>query len=245
MRLLWEDNFEGTELNTSRWNVLEQLHRGGVYTRDNVVVANGVLSMRTIAQNITLPQGEFYVSSGAVNTSGLFEMRTGRWEASVKLPKVSESAGYTLHSSIWLFDTGTNPNRTGCAQEIDVVEQYSIGTPFGSRAAANLHPFNGSLPSRGGTGCTHIPVDMPVGGTAAIGDWTSNWTTFTVDWADDWIAMRVNGKLYAHFETDKTWYTDPLFLALTACVMDRVPPNQDDTFPLYYLVDWVRVYAFA
>ena len=40
-------------------------------------------------------------------------------------------------------------------------------------------------------------------------------------------------------------FTDPLFLALTSCVMDRVPPTASDKFPLEYLVDWVRVYEWV
>lgn len=101
-----------------------QVHRGGVYTKDNVQVANGTLQLRTIAQNITVPGGTtFYVSSGAVNTSGLFEQHTGRWEVSVKLPLVQNSPGYTLHSSIWLYENEREAGRIGCRQEIDVVEQ--------------------------------------------------------------------------------------------------------------------------
>ena len=231
MRLVWADEFDAPTLNESRWNVLEQVHRGGVYTRDNVFVADGALVLRTVARNMTIEQGgtptPFYVASGAVNTSGLLEQRTGRWEARVKLPAVAESAGYTLHSSIWLFADARNPARSGCPQEIDVVEQYAVQTNApASNAVANLHPFEGSRGS-----C----VQHPYGPTAstATGDWTSNWTTFTVDWADEWIAMYVNGKLYANFGANPgavSMFTDPLFLALTACVMQRTPPTAADVF---------------
>ena len=67
---------------------------------------------------------EFYVSSGAVNTSGLLEQHTGRWEARVRLPLVGKSSGYTLHSSIWLYANMQRPGNSGCHQEIDVIEQY-------------------------------------------------------------------------------------------------------------------------
>ena len=251
MRLVWEDDFDGSTLNESVWNVLEQVHRGGVYTRANVQVEGGVLTLRTIAQNLTIDQGgkptSFYVSSGAVNTSRLREQRTGRWEARVKLPHVSASVGYTLHSSIWLFADMANPERSGCAQEIDVVEQYMAGTGsyLPSRATANLHPYNGTR--HGSYGCRKEPYARPLR-TTAIGDWTSRWTTFTVDWTDTFIAMSVDGQPYALFEPAASTiaaFTDPLFLALTACVMDRVFTSPRDVFPLEYLVDWVRVYEWA
>ncbi len=40
------------------------------------------------------------------------------------------------------------------------------------------------------------------------------------------------------------FFTDPLFLALTACVMDRVPPTAQDVFPLEYMIDWVKIYQW-
>lgn len=253
MRLAWEDGFDGPSLNSSLWNVLEQVHRGGVYTRDNVRVAGGALVLRTVAQNLTIDGTDYYITSGGVNTSKLAEQRQGRWEARVKLPLVGSSAGYTLHSSIWLFSDESNPERSGCPQEIDVVEQYAAGTAPSdprSRAAANLHPFSGNRSS----GCKKIGYRRPPR-TAAIGDWTDRWTRFAVDWTQDWIAMSVDDKPYALFEGDGvavegetrsalSSYTDPLFLALTACVMQRLPPNPADTFPLEFLVDWVRVFEW-
>jgi hypothetical protein len=245
MRLVWEDDFNGPELNTSLWNVLDQVHRGGVYTRANVGVERGALVLRTVAQNLTIDGTDYYVSSGAVNTSRFAEQRTGRWEARVKLPLVGASAGYTLHSSIWLFSDGSNPARSGCAQEIDVVEQYAAGgaSYLPSRAAANLHPFDGTR----STGCAKVPYARPAR-TEATGDWTGVWTRFAVDWTDEWIGMSVDDKPFALFDQTPdalAAFTDPLFLALTACVMQRTLPAPSDPFPLEYVVDWVRVYEWV
>ena len=204
--------------------------------------------MRTMAENSTINNEQYFVSSGAVNTSGLVEQRYGRWEARVKLPMVGESPGYTLHSSIWLFSDHKNPQRSGCPQEIDVVEQYTGSHTAVSDAVANIHPFNGSRATK--TQCTKVPYKRGPS-TTARGDWSTDWTVFTVDWSEDWIVMRVNGSPYAVFAPPGVEaravaaFTDPLFLALTACVMDRVPPTEADVFPLEYLVDWVRVYEWA
>ena len=84
--------------------------------------------------------------------------------------------------------------------------------------------------------------------TAATGDWTGTWTRFAVDWTDTWIGMAVDDRPYAIFDRVPgavSSFTDPLFLALTACVMQRTPPTPADSFPLEYLVDWVRVYEWA
>jgi beta-glucanase (GH16 family) len=159
--LLWEDHFDGTELNTSLWNVLEQVHQGGVYTKENVRVRDGNLVLQTVAQNMTIQQGavptKFFVSSGAVNTSGLAEQVHGRWEARVKLPMVYQSPGYVLHSSIWLLsDTAAakDGRHSGCPQEIDVVEQFTASAGPVSSAVGTLHPFNGT--SKGVGGCQNV-----------------------------------------------------------------------------------------
>lgn len=251
MRLVFEDEFDGP-LNSSRWNVLEQVHRGGVYTRGNVQVQDGVLVLKTVAQNMTIDQGgvptRFYVSSGAVNSSGLFERRLGRWEVRAKLPLVSASPGFTLHSSIWLFADEHRPGRSGCPQEIDVVEQYEAGPgSVASRASGNLHPFAGA-DHNGTGGCSR--VDYERSDSNAVGDWTSHWTTFAVDWTENWIALRVNGVTYANWHGPGTAaalaaFTEPLFLALTACVMDRVPIIALDALPLHYFIDSVRYYEWS
>lgn len=62
--------------------------------------------------------------------------------------------------------------------------------------------------------------------------------------------MYVDGKVYANYDTQPAavgTFTDPLFLALTACVMNRVPVLADggDVFPLEYLIDYVKVYKFT
>ncbi len=289
MRLVWTEDFNGEELNASRWNVLEQVHRGGVYTRDNVLLRDGSLVLRTVPRNLTINQNgrptPFYVASGGVNTSGLAQQQRGRWEVVVKLPRVALSSGYTLHSSIWLFADQNWPSNSGCPQEIDVVEQYVLGMGNQSRAVANIHPFlrNNSVSSSSssdgdsssssnseldmenvvvaatnvknvaaGGQCNKVPWSRSTkeGARTAMGDWTSTWTNFTVDWTKNWISMRVNGQPYAYIGGDTNakavnTFTDSLFLALTACVMERVPVQPDhDTFPLEYLIDKVNVYEY-
>ena len=60
--------------------------------------------------------------------------------------------------------------------------------------------------------------------------------------------MYVDGKVYANYDKQSAAvgaFTDPLFLALTACVMGRVPVRPGDVFPLEYLIDYVKVYKFT
>lgn len=242
MRLVAEDDFTGNTLNTSLWNVLEQVHRGGVYTAGNVWVRDGNLVLQTRAENLTVDGQPFYMTSGAVNTSGLLQQRHGRFSARVRLPDVNRSPGYTLHSSIWLFANERDPHSSGCPQEIDVVEQYAGCTPpcTTSRAAGNIHPFTGG---RGGPKCEKAPSHLQY---TASSDFTTDWRVFTVDWLPDRLVMRIDNETVSDFynATVMALFSDDLFFALTACVMDRVPPTAGDALPQHYLIDWVKIWQF-
>ena len=247
MRLVVDEHFNGDTLNASLWNILEEAHEGGLYTKDNVNVAGGALVIRTVAQNVTQGGKQWYVTSGAVSTASKFAQVGGRWVARVKLPVASQSRGYLLHSSIWLTD---NPslNSSGCAQEIDVVEQEPPFFGKESYAVAHVDAFEGGKnrggACNGGWLASHYPV------IGAHGDWSSDWSVFQLDWTETWITMSVNGKLYANYDRNAGGgerlpaLNQPMFLWLTACVMNRVLPTAQNVFPLEYLVDYVKVWEW-
>ena len=138
MRLIVEEHFDGDTLNESLWNALDTPHQGGLYLPSNVNIVDGALVLQTIAQNVTQGGEDWYVTSGAVTTANKFAQVGGRWVARVKLPLVSKSQGYLLHSSIWLTDNqGPEHPGSGCAQEIDVVEQEP---PFEGNISCECDP---------------------------------------------------------------------------------------------------------
>eukprot|EP00040_Diaphanoeca_grandis_P026013 m.144998 g.144998 ORF g.144998 m.144998 type:complete len:383 (+) comp30406_c0_seq2:237-1385(+) len=243
MRLVVKDNFDTPTLNESLWNVLEQKHRGGIYTRDNVFIRDGNLVLRTVARNMTVDGTPFFFASGAVNTSGLDERHSGRYSVRLKLPNVDASPGYTLHSSMWLFTNAHGANSSECPQEIDVFEQYAAGssTELQSTVVGNLHPFSGGRLV--GKPCDKLTSRLQYSHT---GDLTNDWQVFTVDWSPDSIVMYLNNQTLSDFTNTSVVaaFTNPLFLALTACVMDNVPPLKTDSLPLEYIVDWVKIYEW-
>ena len=245
MHLVMEEHFNSTTLNTSAWHVQDGLlNRGSIYRASNAAVKDGALILRTIAENYTFQNLSYYVSSGAVYST--LRQRLGRWEASVKLPRPNESPSYTLHSSIWLNSgySGHNvvPNTTwkGCADEIDVIEQYAGPQPPSpiSNGAGSLHMHNAQ--------CEHTPARGQTDEIwSANGDYTSEWTTFTLDWTEEWISMSINGKPVATYTNATVGsLTDVQPLVFTATVMERRPTLPEDVFPQEYLVDWVRIYAW-
>lgn len=157
---------------------------------------------------------------------------------------MNQSPGYTLHSSIWLLTDIRAPNSSHCPQEIDVVEQYAgASSPSKiSQAQGNLHPF-----VRRNNVCEKVPRTPEGIVYSSLKDFTTSWQVFRVDWTEDYIAMYINDTLVANFlnKTVVDTYTDNLFIALTACVMERVPVTLNDTFPQKYYVDWVKIYEWV
>ena len=178
MKLSFSDEFDGGELNESKWiRMLENdtVHcaKLGIldpcpgYVSENALVANGSLTLRVSKQNRTTNGTmQHYVSGAGVKMNASnFRQRYGRWEMRVKLPHKA-GLSYTLHNSIWLIggEPGSVPNATGCSNEIDLVEQNAAGGGLRSMAGANVHAFSGcanasrckqlneSFPCPGGSG---------------------------------------------------------------------------------------------
>ena len=243
--LVFFDDFTAPTLDTNAWQVLEQVHRGGVYTAANVVVANGTLQLvsKPFDPPLRLPDNRtFFMSSGAVNTSMRLEALWGRWEVRARLPDVDATAGWTGHNSFWLYNSGH--------QEVDVFEQTAdvAGAP-NSTAAGNVHAWH--CPSR--DECGSAPCTLacsgdkctPGGQFPLYGAWQDAFHVFSIDMRPDAITWAVDGAV-TNVVTNATvigLYNRPLFAALTACVMEDVPAQPGDVFPQTFVVDWVKLYA--
>lgn len=78
------------------------------------------------------------------------------------------------------------------------------------------------------------------------GDYSSKWTTFTVDWTEHYIVVWIDGTPAESFNRSavNAQFTDELFLAITSCVMKRVPPGPGDVLPQEYQIDSVQVWSY-
>lgn len=120
--LVWQDEFDGTELDRSDWNV--ELHDPGwvnselqayVDTEENIYVKDGKL---IIQPEKTEQNGKVSYTSGRVNTQGKKDFKYGYFECRAKVP---QGTGYL--PAFWMMPT--NENLYGqwpkCG-EIDIME---------------------------------------------------------------------------------------------------------------------------
>ena len=187
--LKWEDNFDGTELDTSVWNVEEhephwvneELQKY-VNSDENIYLEDGNLVIKAIKKEDA--QGNVSYTSGRINTQGKKDYKYGKFEARIKVPK-----GKGFLPAFWMMPT--NENLYGqwpkCG-EIDIME---VMGQENDKLYGTIHYGEPSLQSQG----TY---------KLSKGNFTDDWHVFSCEWEPGKISWYVDGILY-HEESD--WFS--------------------------------------
>lgn len=242
MSVVFAEEFDGDELDTDTWHTcfwwapttctIETQKSLGLYTEDNVSIANGVLKLQARKERAVGWNGKTYdYTSGAVSTGGSdystprkqpgFTFRYGYVEARIKVPP-----GRGLTPAFWMpmADRSWPP-------EIDIME------------------ILGSDPTRT---TMHYHYQRANGTHANVGDgwrgpdFSADWHTFGVDWQPGSLIWYVDGVERARY-TDVTVTDKRAYLLLNLAVGGTWSgaPDASTAFPSEFLVDWVRVYQRA
>jgi beta-glucanase (GH16 family) len=121
--LLWEDQFDGTELDLTKWDVqtgdgsLYGLWRWGnneaqYYRKENISLRNGTLRIKAIKEDF----GGYSYTSARIRTLNKLDFKYGKVEASIRM---ANTAG--LWHAFWMLPS--NPKRGWpFSGEIDIME---------------------------------------------------------------------------------------------------------------------------
>lgn len=239
------DNFDGTQLDTSKWFV--QLTDGSgfggggdcfVNTANNVRVANGALSLTTRkeAQPFTCrsPYGDYTSSytSGMVSTYLGFAQAYGRFEIRAKFP-ASKVAG--LQSALWLWPQ--NPTRYGswpASGEIDIAEFYSL---YPDRAIPYIH-YN-TAPSAAAVTNNYCMIADASAFHSYVAEWTTSTITIKFD-GKTCLSHRINP---AAPLSGSQPFDQPFIIALTQALgIGTNSVTASTPLPATTTVDYVRVW---
>ncbi|MEI8703942.1 family 16 glycosylhydrolase [Pseudoalteromonas sp. B62] len=191
-QMVWSDEFEGSAIDTNKWNYELNCDGGGnnekqCYTdsEQNAFIADGVLNI------VALPAeegAEKPYTSARLNTRYNADFTYGRFEVRAKLP-----SGQGSWPAFWMLPTdevyGTWP-RSG---EIDVLESVNLKTPdedggIESSIHGTLH-YGRAWPDNSYTGQEYkFPEDTNP---------ADNFHTYAVEWQEGEIRWYVDGYLYA------------------------------------------------
>ncbi len=225
--LTFEDEFEGTGLDLSKWNIISRiLYSNGAVNAYNpamVSVVNGHLKLDL--QRV--PYLEKPYSGGEVDTRGKFSQRYGYFEARIHVP-----SGSGLHSSWWLW-----PTTDLWPPEIDIMEvrgsrptQVNMTTHWSEN---NVHPT--------GPTDTTFTGDQYAESTYTGPDFTESFHVFGVEWTPFTIIWYIDG-VERHRTTEHV-PQEAFWLELDLALDNYGGPVDASThLPASMLVDYVRVY---
>ncbi|MCG8650635.1 MAG: methionine-R-sulfoxide reductase [Pirellulales bacterium] len=238
--LVWEDNFDGTRLDYSRWGIEQNAFGGGnhelqIYTdrRKNVRVEDGKLVIEAHRDHANLMGTVREFSSGRIRTKHRGDWRYGRIEVSAKLPR-----GQGLWPAIWMLPTDDLYGTWAASGEIDIMEMrgHTPDVVLGTLHYGKPWPDN----ERSGE-----EYKLPQG------DFSDGFHVFAIEWEAGEIRWYVDGQ---QVQKQNTWnsaggkfpapFDQRFHLLLNLAVGGEFvgPPDQSTRFPARMEVDYVRVY---
>ncbi len=221
-QLVFCDEFEGTDLDRTKWatkfpwgrdrSSVDELQ---YYADDAFEFANGVLRIK--AEERSIERQEY--TSGLISTYETFAPTYGRFEIRAKVPK-----GQGLWSAFWLL-----PTTTESRPEIDVFEILGHETDTvhltnhwqsGSEARKAKEEYTGP-------------------------DFAQAFHTFAVEWSPTELIWYVDG--VERHRSRQGVPTKPMYLLANLAVGGDWPgaPDASTPFPSYFDVDYIRAYQFT
>jgi beta-glucanase (GH16 family) len=232
--LVFADEFDGTEVDETKWNVLDcpnGINNDIAYMAPhNVWVEDGHLVLRQQREEY---EGYQY-TAGKVNTQHKFTFRYGRIEIRARPP-----AGNGLHSALWTATEGCSGTATGNVNciwppEIDIVEI------LGERPDTYYTYYHAGQGDTNGGGGWHYPGC----------DLAEDFHVYAVEWDPGEIRWYLDGVLYQTLTqadadvAEAGLYNHILILDTTVGGNWPVPPDDTTPFPSIHRIDHVRVYQW-
>lgn len=260
-KLMWNDEFEGNQIDRTKWDFdTGRFLPGGnrrqpgwgnneleCYTSrpQNVFVQDGVLHLRAIKESY---EGAQYTSA-RLKTKGLFAKTYGRFEFRAKLP-----AGRGIWPAIWMLPQQEKYGGWPASGEIDIMEARGQEP---DKVLGTLH-YGAHWPGNAHTSKDYIFTDN--GTIADFHVYAMEWEPGEIRWyIDDHLYQRQNfwwSYTDAHGrrgvgpvnESDlNPWpapFDHPFYMILNLAVGGNFLGNPDakTAFPVEMVIDYVRVY---
>ena len=252
--MVWADEFEGDDLDFTKWEKEENNYGGGnnerqAYRTDSkyCFVRDGLLNMAVNRDPHTTSDGKTQpYSSARIRTRKRGDWKYGRFEIRAKMPK-----GQGIWPAVWMLPTESKYGGWASGGEIDIIE--SRGSAVHETTGA-LH-FGGSWPRN-----TYLSHSYPFPNKDAA----EAFHNYALEWSADKITWYIDGKL-CKTRTKDEWFSDaardnplapfdqPFHMIVNVAVdgrffdktdqrADLLPP---DKLPQILLIDYIRVYQWA
>lgn len=234
MKLVWKDDFSGTELNTTDWTF--EIGNGvdgwgnaelQYYKKENTSVKNGLLTITAKKEAF----GGYQYTSSRIKTQNQKAFKYGRIDIRAKLPK-----GQGIWPALWMLGANIETVQWPFCGEIDIMELVGGGPGKDNTVYGTIHfDDNG----------TYANLSKPY--ALSNGDFSQKFHVFSVLWDESKITWFVDDVAFHTQDITsaaRTEFHEPYFLLINLAVGGRWPGSPDATtvFPQQLMVDYVRVF---
>ena len=233
-QMLWSDEFNGTSLDTSKWNVYTGARRDAVNSASAVSVSGGNLVITTYTSG-----GTHY--TGFIGTDRGFLATYGYWEARIKF---HDSPGEWSAFWAFTFTVGNpigNPGLAGTEIDIDEHRVTDGGADVSNKVMSTLH--------WDGYGADHKSVSSgPVNNPPSSPPLQDNYHLYGLEWSPTGYTFYLDGTPF--WSTSQAVSHRSEFIYLTSEVQNHswagnIPPGGYGSLAsstTKMLVNYVRVY---
>lgn len=238
-KLVFADAFDGNTLDAEKWTTCYWWARYGCtnlankemqwYRPENVSVAHGMLVLEA-RESLTRINGTRYdYSSGMVTTGRTalenryddrFSFKYGYVEVRARIP-----SGAGLWPAIWLL-----PSDHDSIPEIDIMEVLGHAPDV---LEMHYHSRVNGAKQADGT-------------NAVVGDLSTGWHDYAVEWSPQAIVWRLDGKeIWRYTDRERIAGTNqPMYLLINLAVGGDWPgpPDEKTRFPARFLIDHVKIW---
>ncbi|MDC0172872.1 family 16 glycosylhydrolase, partial [Gammaproteobacteria bacterium] len=237
--LVWSDEFDGSQLNSSDWGFDIGTGSGGwgnnelqYYTNRNLYLKDGLLVIRAEEESLG---GRAYTSS-RIKTQGKQNFQYGRIDIRARMPE-----GQGIWPAMWMLGKNITEVSWPYCGELDIMEMVGGGNGKDNRVVGTAH-WN-----RGGLNSTYDPVSS--GSPKLMPDnLSSNFHVYSIVWTSDRITWYIDDVQYHVIAINNASalaaFQKQFFLIFNVAVGGDWPGNPDTStvFPQRMVVDYVRVF---
>lgn len=233
MTLVWEDDFEGTSLNSANWTHEIGTGQSGwgnnelqYYTADNTSLVDGHLVIT--AKREALNGSQF--TSSRIVTLGKQSFQYGRIDIRAALPQ-----GQGMWPALWMLGSNFPTVSWPASGEIDIMEMVG-GNGRENTIHGTVHWQNEGQHAEYG-GSRTLPTSTFIG----------RFYVFSIVWNESSIVWLVNNNEFHRIDTtpaELDEFRNEFFFIFNLAVGGNWPGNPDNTtnFPQRLIVDYVRVF---
>ena len=233
-RLVWQDEFNGTELRSADWNY----ETGGsgwgnneleYYTsgNKNAYLLNGNLVIEAKKEDM----GNRNYTSARITTAGKHEFQYGRIDIRAKLPVQTG-----MWPALWMLGNDIGSKGWPYCGEIDIMELIGKNP---KQVVGSFHWKNDD----NSEGTFNNRFDL------ASGDFSDDFHLYSLIWGKDQYQILVDNQVYvsakpSDIKAAYNPFNHPFYLLFNVAVGGDWPgsPDSGTAFPQKMLVDYVRVY---